>query len=448
MDNGQLKNRSGDVNVDFGESVVYLSNLKKSGINLGLARIEKLCEKLGNPQDSLKVVHIAGTNGKGSTAAFLSSILIAQGYKVGVFTSPYLLSYREMFRINGIEISECRFGKIIEEVLLALNKNINNNKEHPTEFEFVTAAAFQYFKEENVDFAIIETGVGGRSDSTNIVKPVLSIITSVSYDHIALLGDTLESIAYEKAGIIKETVPVVVYPQEDRVIKVITDECNLKKSSLIEVPRNCTEFVGMVNDNTIEQKFNILYNDDNYEIITSLLGRHQMLNCAAAVYAANELIRSGFKIEKGNMITGIRSARWPGRMEVLNKEPVIIIDGAHNMNGILSLKASIKEYLKYEKLYLILGILADKQVEDIVSLIVDGAEMVCCVTPHSERAKKAEDLESIVKKYNKKCSSFNDYRQAFHEAVKFCSKNDMILICGSLYMIGYMRKIVIDELKV
>lgn len=430
--------------MDYNESVEYLNNLKKSGINLGLSRVEKLCAELGNPQEELRIIHVAGTNGKGSTTAFLSSILAAQGFKVAVFTSPYLLTYREMFRINEALIDECRFAEIVGKVKKTVDK-INNYEQHPTEFEFLTAAAFQYFKEEKVNFAIIETGVGGRSDSTNILKPLLSIITSISYDHMGLLGNTLSSIAYEKAGIIKDKVPVVVYPQQESVISVIKEECNLRKSGIIEVPENCVQFIGTINENLLEQKFNLLYESESYEIVTGLLGRHQMLNSALAVYAANELIKLGFKIEKENITSGIRNARWPGRMELLKREPFIIIDGAHNLDGIKSLKISIKDYVKYRKLYLILGILEDKQVEEIVPLIVHGAELVCCITPHSSRAKKAEDLKNIVEKYNNKSMYFEDYKEALHETMKLCGKEDLILICGSLYMIGYMRKIVMEE---
>lgn len=421
------------------ESTEFLKSLNVRGIHLGLARVKELCKALGNPQNNIKAIHIAGTNGKGSTAAFLASILIEQGYKVGVFNSPYLLKYNEMYKVNNVEITDEKLGSLTEKMQIALNSY--SLKEEPTQFEVFTAMAFQYFSAESVDFAIIETGVGGREDSTNIINPILSVITSISYDHIGLLGSDILNIAKAKAGIIKSKVPVVCYPNSNDILKVISDEANVKKSKLITIQDDYVNLIGIDKADTISQNFTLKLQNKTFSLNTSLLGRHQLLNAAVAINAAFAISELGYKISEEAIESGVIKARWPLRFEVVSNNPLVIIDGAHNEDGIRGLKKTLKEYIGRDKVKLILGVLKDKEVEKIVKEIISVAESVYCIEPDNERAMRAVELCDIVKQNNCMASAYNSYEAALMAAKSDCTSDGVILVCGSLYLAGKMKNI-------
>ncbi len=432
--------------MNYDEAIKYIKETAKFGSKYGLERTEKILEFLGNPHKHIKTIHVAGTNGKGSTTAMLTSILMDAGYNVGSYISPYIEEFEERIQINRNNIPKEELAEVVTEVSKAVSKVVDLGYINPTEFEIITCAGFLYFHKKNIDYAVIEVGLGGRLDSTNVITPILSIISSISLDHTQILGDTLDKIAYEKAGIIKENVPVILFPQEKVAEDVIEKTCKEKNSKLIKVPRDISEYVA-VTSNTLEgkeiktQQIN-LKNEyiDSYEL--SLLGKHQILNSTVVVYAARELMNLGVKISKDNIINGLKSVQWPGRLEIMKNNPLVVIDGAHNIDGIKKLTESIDLYFKYNKLILILGILADKQVEDMIETIAPKAERIISVTPHSDRAELAEDLKIEIEKLGVRCEAIDSYEEAYKKALSYCNDDDLLLISGSLYMIGDMRKII------
>jgi dihydrofolate synthase/folylpolyglutamate synthase len=441
--------------MNYEETISYINNTAKFGSNLGLGRTEKILEFLGNPHKKIKSIHIAGTNGKGSTTAMITKILIESGFKVGMYTSPYLEEFEERIQVNGDNISREALSEAVTEVSKAVNKVIELGHDHPTEFEIITCTMFYYFYKEKVDFALIEVGLGGRLDSTNVMQPyskdteggvLASIIVSISRDHMNILGDTLEKIAYEKAGIIKNGVPVIMYPQEKSVENVIEKVCKEKETNLIKVPLNCVQYVESkkISSSSSEyvQNLKIETFNNKYNIELSLLGKHQMLNCATAIFAIEEIIKQGFNIKLEHILNSLKKVKWIGRLEVMKNNPLVVIDGAHNIDGITKLKENIDSYFKYKKMILILGILADKEVEKMVSVIVPMAERVIAVTPNSCRAENAAELKQVIKKYNDKCEAKESYEEAYKTALSYLEEEDILLVSGSLYMIGDMRKII------
>jgi dihydrofolate synthase/folylpolyglutamate synthase len=417
----------------------YIKNTAKFGSNLGLTRTEKILEFLGNPHKKIKSIHVAGTNGKGSTTAMISSILYHSGYKVGMYTSPYLEEFEERIQINNNNIPKEALSNLVSRVSEAVEKVVAMGYDHPTEFEIITCVMFLYFYEERVDYAVIEVGLGGRLDSTNVIIPIISVITSISYDHMNILGDTLEKIAYEKGGIIKNAVPVILYPQNENVLSVIKNICIEKECRLIQVD---TKSANLIESDGLTQNINVKTLNNNYTLKLALLGKYQLLNCSLALHAIDELILQGVRIDYEAIKKGLYEVRWSGRLEVMNLSPKVIIDGAHNIDGIKKLCESIETFFKYDRLFLILGILADKQVNDMVKAITTKAQKVFAVTPNSERAELADELMKVVISNGIDCEAYTDYREAFDLALNECKDSDMLLICGSLYMIGDMRKII------
>lgn len=344
--------------MNYKETLEYIKKLNRFGKKKGLQRIKTILKKLGNPEKNLKIIHIAGTNGKGSTASYISSILMHQGYKVGLYTSPSLEKFTDRVRINGERISEEDVSRLLTSIKELSEED--EDMECPTEFEVITAAAYKYFDENNVDFAVIEVGMGGRLDTTNVINPILSVITSISYDHMQILGNTLAKIAYEKAGIIKENVPVVTCPQKKEAEAVIEKTAHDKNSKFIKVPLDCIKFKGIRGE---FQTFDVSAYGKTFYIEDPLFGTFQMMNCAEAVYASFELMKQGIMINDESIINGIKDVKWPARMEIMRKDPLVILDGAHNIDGIYNLFSSIRKYFKYNNIILILGILADKEVE-------------------------------------------------------------------------------------
>lgn len=429
--------------MDYRETMYYIKNTAKFGSNYGLSRTNKILELLGNPEKKLKCIHIAGTNGKGSVTAMISKILTEAGYKVGMYTSPFIEEFEERIQINQKNIPKDDLCEVVTELSEAVNKVIILGYEHPTEFEIITCAALLYFHNKKVDYAVIEVGLGGRLDSTNVIMPLVSVITSISYDHMNILGNTLSEIAYEKAGIIKDNISVILYPQKEQCKKVIKEMCSKHNSKLIEVIKESAKFINTYNEgDKYYQNIRVTTKVDTYNIKLSLLGKHQLLNCSTAIQCIEELKCIGVNVTKKCIETALEKVIWKGRLEVLAHSPLVVLDGAHNIDGITSLSESIDNYFKYNNIILILGILADKQVQDMVKIIAPKADKIITVTPHSDRAELAEDLCSIIKKINFNCESINNYSEAFHKAKKYCKSDDLLLISGSLYMIGDMRKII------
>ncbi|MGY5239021.1 bifunctional folylpolyglutamate synthase/dihydrofolate synthase [Clostridium tertium] len=423
------------------KTIKYLEELRVLGSNYGLERTERLLELLGNPHKKLKLIHIAGTNGKGSTSSILGKVLIEHGYKVGFFNSPHLEEIEETIRVNDENIPEEDLVYLLEEIKPYVNKVVEEGYKHPTEFEVLTCIMFLYLYRQKVDFGVIEVGLGGRLDSTNVIKPILSIITSISLDHTNILGNTIQEITNEKAGIIKDAIPVITCNQKDEALYIIKNKALLTKSKLTIVDSNDFVFLEIVNDDIPYQRVSVNFNNNKYTLDLALLGKHQIINLSLAIKALEELEKLNYiKVNINKLYKGVKNVKWKGRLEVLKKDPFIVIDGAHNIAGIEFLKSNIEEYFKYKNLYLILGILADKNVEEIVKIIAPVATEVYTVTANSIRAASANELKEVVLEYNNNCIAFDDYDKAIKLSLSKANKDDLIVAAGSLYMIGEIRK--------
>jgi dihydrofolate synthase/folylpolyglutamate synthase len=399
--------------------------------------MKTLMSLMGNPHKKLRYVHVAGTNGKGSTVAFISEILLKSGYKVGTFISPYIERFSERIKVNNTEIANDDIARITEFVKKNVNIMLAEGKGNPTEFEIVTAIAFQYFCEMNCDVVVLEVGLGGRFDSTNIIdSPMLSVITTISYDHTDILGNTLSKIAYEKAGIIKKYSDVLLYPQEAEAEKVIFETCTSLSARLVKA-----DFSGIkiTEENLKGQSFNYKKNYSNLKI--SLLGTYQIRNAVMAILACEILGKKGLKIPQSAIKEGLADTKWPGRFEIIHEKPMFIIDGAHNPEGVEAFTENIKMYFPGKKVTFILGVLRDKDYISIIETLAPLAEGFISVTPLSNRSVSADELGRIVNKYCNNTIVSDTINEAVETALTQAKPNDIICALGSLYYIGEIRKI-------
>lgn len=426
--------------MNYQQALEYIHGTMRFGSQLGLDRIRDLLERLGNPHHEFKSVHVAGTNGKGSVCSMITSVLSEQGYKVGMFISPYLEDFTERIQISGKQIPEENLARITELVKGKVDEMVKEGKGHPTEFELITAIGFVYFAEQKVDAAVVEVGLGGRFDATNVVNPVLSVITSISFDHMDVLGDTLAKIAFEKAGIIKAGKPVVSYPQHPEAARVLEEVAGKQEAPLtVVVP----EQIEPVSSEFDRQVFNYSYGEERLDGLTiHLSGKHQLLNAATALTSVMVLREIGFPISRDAIYRGMEKARWPGRLERLQKDPDIIIDGAHNEAGAQALAAAMKEYFPDRRMILVLGVLKDKEVEKILKALCSLASKVIATKPDNPRALEADQLAEKVKKYCRDVEPVPGIEDAVHLAVGSAGPEDLILVSGSLYLIGKVRKII------
>ena len=431
--------------------ISLIEELKKRGSVPGLDAIEGLLEELGHPEDNLKVVHIAGTNGKGSIFAYLSSILIAAGFKVGRYISPTISCYEERFQINGEYIKKEELARIYNIVEEAMKREEEKTGLKPTLFEVETAISFLYFKEEKVDYALIEVGMGGRMDATNVIRhPELTVISSISYDHQAFLGDTLEEIAWQKAGIIKESCPVVLSENSDEVCKVIEQEATKKKVKCIEIKPTDYE---VLSETPYGSTF--LWKEQRYE--TKLPGRHQVSNAVTALAASEYLFRKDY--EKNNARKAIaeeldemnvKSAQqggiirtcWPGRLEVLKKEPLFYRDGAHNPDGAKKLAAFLQKYFTNKKIIYIMGVLKDKEYKKMLRYLMPMAKEVYVFKPKNERGLSAQILADTIKEVaDVSVTIESDVNAAVFRALDTAKPDDVLVACGSLSFMEEMEDI-------
>lgn len=428
--------------MNYQESLDYLHELCKFGINLGLNRINKLLNLLGNPHSQIKTIHVAGTNGKGSTIAILANILQAAGLKVGVYTSPHLHSYTERIRINGVDISRQDFTKGMERLKLIVPEVLKKTGENPTEFEILTALAFNYFAWRKVDIAIIEVGMGGRLDSTNVLTPEISVLTSISTDHVDYLGSSLEDITREKAGIIKPGIPVVCSLQDEVVERVILEKAKKLNSPVYLIKDFQYEQTSF---GSMGQRFNLITNTQKYaDLNLSLLGDHQIENAITAITCTELLQSLGWLITEKHIYQGLATVKWAGRLEYLKLKSQVLLDGAHNPEGAQVLARAIPKFLDYDKLIMVLGVLEDKDKKEIINYLGPLGDVFIITKPPNSRAGDWQNLIELLKKYNKEVYIEADYRQAINLAFKLGQKNDLVCITGSLYLLGESREYVLN----
>ncbi len=425
--------------MNYGQALEYIHGALKFGIKLGLDNIQELLELMDNPHKKLKYVHVAGTNGKGSTVAFISSILKESGYRVGIYTSPYIERFTERIRINSDEISKEDLARITQYVKEKVELMALRGGNHPTEFEIVTAIAFQYFYEKDCDIVVLEVGLGGRFDSTNIIDaPLAAVITTISYDHMARLGNTLEKIAFEKAGIIKYGTDVVLYPQAPEADRVFEEVCRERDSRL---HRLFFESVNIKDFSIDGQEFDY---GEFKSLKIRLLGEHQVKNAVVALEAALILAQKGYSISEDSIRKGLSDAKWPGRLELLKKEPIFLIDGAHNAEGAQTLSGFLKTYFPHKKIVFIIGILKDKDYMAMIEECAPLAEYIIAVSPNSDRALPAKALAQSLECYCKNVLISDTIVNAVAKSLDITPKDGLICAFGSLYYIGEVRNMLLS----
>ncbi len=411
--------------MNYEQSLEYIHSISWCFCKPGLERIGELCERLGNPQRELKFIHVAGTNGKGSFCSMLSKILEKQGLRVGLYTSPYIRFFNERMQINSQPISNGELAKITTRV----RPIAESMSDSPTEFELITAVAFEYFKDNKCDIVVLEAGMGGRLDSTNIIDtPVLSVITGIALDHTAFLGDTVEKIAAEKAGIIKSGVPVLFGGDGEAVRAVIESAAKEKGSELYTVERSRLK----IKSATLE---GCTFDFCEWRSISiSLLGLYQPRNASNVLCAVDILRKQGIEISDSAVYEGLAEAKWQARFEIIGKKPTVIFDGAHNPEGIESAVASIKHYFGSEKVYVLTGVLRDKDYNYIAGKISEVAERAFTMTPDNPRALSAAEYADALERQGTSATAFDSLKDAYSFAREQAKKDGKTLVClGSLY---------------
>lgn len=416
----------------YKESLDYLYGLQKYGIKFGLNSTNNLLAKAGNPHHKLRFIHIAGTNGKGSTAAILSRILCNHGIKTGLYTSPHLVRFSERFRLNDEEVSAERILQVFEKIRATLDES-----QPPTFFEMTTAMAFLYFFEEHADFVIAETGMGGRLDATNVINPEVCVITNVGFDHQQFLGSTLSSIGREKAGIIKKEVPLVTGALQPVIQGILKTACMNKAARLY---RFKSDFSVRRNSNGSFQYQGLERRLPSLSL--NLVGTHQVGNAALALAALEVLEQKRIiSLRPETVEHAMREVRWPARLEVLETNPTIVLDGAHNPQGAESLRIALKEDFTYKKLHLVMGVMADKDIVGILRRLLPMAETAIFTRPQYSRGANPEEVRKMARPYIQKYYVIPDAASAIQEARNLAGPDDLICITGSLYFAGEVKQI-------
>lgn len=412
-------------NVSYANAVSRLYRLQKFGIKLGLSKTISLLKAFGNPHESQRYIHIAGTNGKGSVAAFICSILKQAGLRVGLYSSPHLVRFSERFRINDREISPEDIISLIEEMY-----DVIPPYDPPTFFEATTAMALAYFARKKTDISIIETGMGGRLDSTNIITPLISVITNISLEHQAFLGSTVLSIAGEKAGIIKPGIDVVSGATQTPVNQLFESVCSQKESPFWRLGKD----IRYRSDSSGLNYYGLRHKFRGLE--SGLIGKFQARNGSLALAVIELLEAKGFRISEDDITKGLARASWPGRMHIMSKNPTVILDGAHNPAGIRAMADSVRNGFKYRRLILVIGIMGDKAIGSILEAIVPHSDHVIFTGLKYSRAAPPERLMAEASNFEKPKETAPALPHALNRAKELATSEDLILVCGSLFTVG------------
>lgn len=412
----------------YEEAIAYIHGMYWRGSKLGLVRVTELCNLLGNPQNKLKFIHVAGTNGKGSTCAMLSRILCAQGYRTGLFVSPYVDRFNERIQFNNEPIADDELAEIITD----LKPVVESMENAPTEFEVITAAAFLYYVRKQCDYVVLEVGLGGELDSTNIIKtPLLSIITAIDYDHMHILGNSIEEIAYAKAGIVKDNGTVLFYGEHPDALPVIETACKKHQASLHIVDRSTLrEGAYDLHGQSFDYR-------DYRNLKLGLLGKYQMRNAATVIDAVELLREKGVEISDEALRTGLRETVWPARFELLREEPPLFVDGGHNPHGVRGTVETYQRLFPDQKAKIIMGMMRDKDVLQSIELLLPIAKEFYTVTPNNDRAMPSEELAELIRTCGATATSFSSVADAIETAAR---GSDPSLAVGSLYMAGEVHE--------
>lgn len=425
----------------------YLNQLSKKGIKTGLSNINNLLSMINHPEKQIKIIHVAGTNGKGSTCIMLNSILKASNYKVGLYLSPYIVSYSETIYINNLSIPKNIFCTYVQIIKDKCNELVKKGFEHPTIFEFLTALSFLYFYNNNVDVAIIEVGLGGLYDATNIIEqPIVSVITSIGYDHTNILGNSIEDIAIHKGGIIKENCPTVISPNTKKVIGILENICNQKNSPIYKISSDEFQY-NYIKDNMNNSIINIKtkwYEYSNLEIC--MKGDHQ-INNLVTVLTTLQVLKAYFTIENESIYKGLAKAKLSCRSELIKGERNFLLDGAHNIEAIQTICNLLEKYYRSCKIILIFGALKDKPYNKMLQMLLPYVKSVYLTEPINDRAVACSILKQNINKLELYVECQSNYKDAVNKAINESNNETLILCCGSLYLVYWIRKYVNQCLK-
>ncbi len=425
--------------MNYQETLAYLYGLERFGMVFGLENISSLVQVLGNPHRDLKVIHVGGTNGKGSVSAMMASILQEDGYKVGLYTSPHLVDFTERIRINGTEISWDEVVRLTD--LLRSRVEEEGITQQFTFFDFTTALAIYYFFIQEVDVAILEVGLGGRLDSTNIVNPLIVVITNVARDHFQILGERIEDIAREKSGIVKKGVPLISGATQPEVIEVLEEKCRRNEATLRLVRRDFFgERVAPMTLNFLGRRWRL------EEVRLGVAGSYQIDNATVALGALEVLEERGYGINEGSICEGLGKITWPGRLELVQMSPRILLDGAHNTAAAKSLREALQEEFDYGHLSMIVGIMEDKEIPAILAELAPLADVLVASRPHNSRAMSPQRIAEIAQPYCKEVKVIEEVKDAVDYLKKeVAQEDDLILVTGSLFTVGEARECLLSK---
>ncbi len=431
--------------MNFSQAEEYLNNFTNyeriPGVSYAqsgysLRHVEKLLDRMGNPQLAARTVHIAGTKGKGSVSAMIAQVLSTSGYRTGLYTSPHLLNLRERIKVDGTLISEPEFAAAMAEVKPFIESMKQDSDSQPlTYFEALTALAFVYFREKRVDFQVLEVGLGGRLDATNVVsKPSVCVITAISFDHMQILGNTLAQIAREKAGIIKPGCWVAISPQPEEAASVFSEICRQKEAKAIWVGKDVTWH--KINGDLDHQSLVINGTKGEYKVNIPLLGDFQLENASTAVAALEILASKGFAVSPGNIAQGLAQVKWPGRFQVVRRQPTVLIDGAHNVESIKRLVENLKAYFPGKRIFLVFGTSSDKDITGIVKELVPISQHVIVTQASHSRAAPTATLATEFSKYGIEPENKGTVTEAISRALSRAENTDVICVTGSLFVVA------------